>query len=93
MNISATSSQSSSMTTVMQNMGLTDQTGLIAASLLANASGCKCEEENDSNSALMLMALMAGSSTLTTSASVSSSQVTSAYSDSPEQPSQLNVEA
>ncbi len=90
MNISATSSQASSITTVMQNMGLNDQTGLIAASLLADASGWECE---DSNSVLMLMALMAGSSTLTMSASVSSSQVTSAYSDSPEQSSQLNVEA
>ncbi len=88
MNVNAVSSQSSSLTTVMQNMGLNDQTGLIAASLLADACGCECECE-DSDSALMLMALMAGSST---SASVSSSQVTSAYSDSPEQPSQLNIE-
>ncbi len=80
------SSVSSSLTTVMQNMGLNDQTGLIAASLLADACGCECE---DSDSALMLMALMAGSSTLTMS---SSSQVTSAYSDSPEQPSQLDIE-
>ncbi len=83
------SSVNSSLTTVMQNMGLNDQTGLIAASLLADASGCECEEEN-SSSTLMLMALMAGSSTLTMS---SSSQVTSAYSDSPEQPSQLDIEA
>ncbi len=91
MDISATSSQSSSITTVMQNMGLNDQTGLIAASLLADASGCECECE-DSDSALMLMALMAGSSTLTTSALISSSQSMSAYSDSPEQPSQLDIE-
>ena len=90
MNISATSSQSSSITTVMQNMGLNDKTGLIAASLLADACGCECE---DNSSALILMGLMTGSSTLTMSASVSSSQVVSAYSDSPEQPSQLDIEA
>ena len=84
------SSVSSSLTTVMQSMGLTDQTGLIAASLLADACGCECEDDSDSG--LMLLGLMMRSR-LTTSASTSSSQVVSAYSSSPEQPSQLNVEA
>lgn len=90
MNINSVSSQSSSITTVMQNMGLNDQTGLIAASLLVDASGCECE--NDS-STLMLLGLMMGSSSVTSTVSMSSSQAVSAYSSSLEQPSQLNVEA
>ena len=89
MNINSVSSQSSSITTVMQNMGLNDQTGLIAASLLADASGCECE--NDS-STLMLLGLMMDSSSVTSTVLISSSQSISAYSDSPEQPSQLDIE-